>query len=150
MHHRNNSCGSGNNACIFAANCDKDKADEDDLTPLCAAASVGRNEVVRLLVGAGCDKDKPNKNGTTPLYIAATKGHEEVVRALLDANCDMSVMNTKILKSCGENIKELFNEKYKNRFVKFILGQRDRSTAQVTTLYDNVDLMRMVMDVGLA
>ena len=72
----------------LAAGADKDKADNDDRTPLVEAVLEGLVEVVEMLLAAGADKDKADNDGTTPLISAAAKGHEEIVKMLLAAGAD--------------------------------------------------------------
>jgi ankyrin repeat protein len=59
--------------------------DESRATPLLAAASTGRLEVVEALLAAGARPDFANRNGFTPLHAAAASGRAEVVERLLRA-----------------------------------------------------------------
>lgn len=52
-------------------------------TPLHRAASLGKTEVVRTLIGAGADVNTPNSYDETPFYIACYGGHTAVVAQLL-------------------------------------------------------------------
>ena len=49
---------------------------------LCAAASNGRVEVVKLLLDQGGDKSIKDSHGKTPLQLAEQNGHEECVKLL--------------------------------------------------------------------
>ena len=74
---------------LLGCGVDKDKVDEDRVTPLFAACFDGHLEVVRLLIEAGADKDKArNTDGVTPLYFASQEGHLEIVRLLVEAGAD--------------------------------------------------------------
>jgi ankyrin repeat protein len=62
---------------------DVNQADDDDNTPLFAAAQMGNVAVARCLVKEfGADVNLANQKGATPLYIAAQEGHVAVVRCL--------------------------------------------------------------------
>ncbi|XP_030849481.1 ankyrin repeat domain-containing protein 50-like [Strongylocentrotus purpuratus] len=53
-------------------------AKQDDLTPLQAAASNGRLDVVQVLIGQGADIKSASNDGVTPLHVASLKGHLDV------------------------------------------------------------------------
>ena len=53
-------------------------------TPLIAAASAGRHDVVTLLIERGALADMPDLHGATPLMHAAWHGHRAVVEELLN------------------------------------------------------------------
>lgn len=59
-------------------------------TPLCAAAGIGADEVVRALIAAGADPDVHNRFGERPLHLACRTGHEAAGRALIDAGADVN------------------------------------------------------------
>ena len=61
-----------------------DAADEDGKTALCAAASGGHEEVVRMLLSAGATDVNRALEG------AARGGHEETVRLLIDAGANVN------------------------------------------------------------
>jgi ankyrin repeat protein len=54
------------------------------MTPLIHAASAGRLEIVKLLIGKGVDIHATASHAQTALHLAATHGHEEVVAYLLE------------------------------------------------------------------
>ncbi len=58
------------------------KGEENDLTPLHAAAFDGQLEIARLLLEHGADPNIKTKNGDTPLAIAKKKGHAQVAALL--------------------------------------------------------------------
>ncbi|CAD6197565.1 unnamed protein product [Caenorhabditis auriculariae] len=69
-----------------------DKPDDLGWTPLMIAASAGRTELVRYLVGlAQVNILHQNKNGQTSLHYAASKNHREILKILLDAEADVNV-----------------------------------------------------------
>ena len=53
-------------------------------SPLHKAASLGKNDIVQLLLDKGADPNKGNINGSTPLHQAAERGRKDVVRLLLE------------------------------------------------------------------
>ena len=62
-------------------------------TPLHYAASIGNNDIVRLLLekSAYIDAESPNK--TTPIMMAARAGHIMTVKLLLDEGADATLKN---------------------------------------------------------
>ena len=67
---------------MLAAGADKEKAVNDDWTPLIEAADKGHVEIVRVLLAAGAKKDKITAGGKTALSRATSKGHQEIVQLL--------------------------------------------------------------------
>lgn len=55
-----------------------DPADDTDSTPLTLAASAGKFEVARRLLGKGANVNQKTKRKQTPLHYACSKGHKEV------------------------------------------------------------------------
>ena len=62
----------------------------DASTPLHAAASWGRERVMRLLISKGADFSAADNETFTPLHAAAMEGHEAVVRLLLGKGAEVS------------------------------------------------------------
>jgi len=50
-----------------------------NLTPLIIAASAGKTQIVRLLLGKGADINSKNEGGHSALQYAASKNHSEVL-----------------------------------------------------------------------
>ncbi|MDE2674014.1 MAG: ankyrin repeat domain-containing protein, partial [Paracoccaceae bacterium] len=61
---------------------DVNAGDNDGITPLLAAAVLGHEVIVRMLIEAGADVNAGNNGGITPLHFAADRGHEDIVREL--------------------------------------------------------------------
>ncbi len=59
--------------------------DEDGLTALIYAVSMGHVEVVQQLLQAGADVNAKEKEGRTALTLAKEKGHKEVIKMLKKA-----------------------------------------------------------------
>lgn len=55
-----------------------DPVDDTDSTPLILAASAGKFEVARRLLGKGANVNRKTKRKQTPLHYACSKGHKEV------------------------------------------------------------------------
>lgn len=55
-----------------------DPVDDTNSTPMILAASAGRFEVVRLLIGKKADVNHKTSRGQTSLHYASSKGHKEV------------------------------------------------------------------------
>ena len=81
---------------LRAADCNKNTADENNVTALAAAVKNGHIEVVQLLLEAGCDIDKVDCNEATAIFWAALMGNTHMVRLLLAAGA-----RTDIANQCG-------------------------------------------------
>lgn len=55
-----------------------DPVDDTNSTPLILAASAGKYDVARLLVGRGANVNHKTNRGQSPLQYACSKGHKEV------------------------------------------------------------------------
>lgn len=70
--------------------------DDEGATPLHAAATMGRAEVVKYLAGHGADLNARDvSSGGTPLLLAAMMGHYETAEALLAAGADVNAASFK-------------------------------------------------------
>ncbi|MDQ1239613.1 MAG: ankyrin repeat protein 50 [Thermodesulfobacteriota bacterium] len=69
---------------LLSLGVDVDYRDQENITPLMVAASVGHVEIVRLLLAKGADPNATDNSRTGPLSRAASQGHIEIVRSLLD------------------------------------------------------------------
>ncbi len=66
---------------------------QDGWTALHYAATIGDNDIVKLLLDKSAELDAPSPNKTTPIMMAARGGHIYTVKALLDAGADASLKN---------------------------------------------------------
>ncbi len=79
----------------------------DDMTPLHAAASEGRAELVELLLRHGAHIDPVNTSLRTPLHVGCNRGSKNVIELLVDAGANINAQEkdgntpTHILSSCG-------------------------------------------------
>ncbi|HEY0075638.1 MAG TPA: ankyrin repeat domain-containing protein [Abditibacteriaceae bacterium] len=64
-------------------------------TPLMAAASRGKEQVLRLLLEHKADVRLTNKNGETALYLASVFGNAGCIRLLADAGSDVNTFSVK-------------------------------------------------------
>uniref|UniRef100_A0A8D2AJY6 Proteasome 26S subunit, non-ATPase 10 n=1 Tax=Sciurus vulgaris TaxID=55149 RepID=A0A8D2AJY6_SCIVU len=64
--------------------------DKDDAgwSPLHIAASAGRDEIVKALLGKGAQVNAVNQNGCTPLHYAASKNRHEIAVMLLEGGAN--------------------------------------------------------------
>lgn len=77
---------------LIAKNVNIDVLDIDGQSPVHAAATAGRDSVVKFLVGeVGCSVDHADNHGRTPLHLAVTKGHEQTVLTLLSLGAKPNV-----------------------------------------------------------
>jgi len=61
-----------------------DAKGEDGYTALMAAASLGREDMVKVLLKAGADLNAVNNDGLTAMQVAANNKHDAVVKLLSD------------------------------------------------------------------
>jgi len=66
---------------------------QDGWTALHYAATIGDNDIVKMLLAKSAALDAPSPNKTTPMMMAARGGHIYTVKALLDAGADASLKN---------------------------------------------------------
>ncbi|KAG3279531.1 PSMD10-containing [Ictidomys tridecemlineatus] len=59
------------------------RTDQDSLSPLNIAASAGRDEIVKALLGKGGHVNAVNQNGCIPLHCAASKNRREIAAVFL-------------------------------------------------------------------
>ena len=76
--------------------------------PLHYAASVGNDEIVKMLLDASAYIDAASPNGTTPLMMAARGGHVSTIALLVDQGADPTLKN-QIGLSAGDFAKR-YNE----------------------------------------
>ena len=84
--------------------------DADGGTALIRASSLGRQEVVHVLLQAGADADCTDKLGKTALVHAFENRHEEVVQLLLYGGADFKDLlgashSSSSTSSCKRNCK---------------------------------------------
>ncbi|XP_038211865.1 26S proteasome non-ATPase regulatory subunit 10-like [Zerene cesonia] len=84
--------GGNENLVDYLLRCDSPLEPQDDTctTPLILAASAGRFEVVRLLVGKGANVNHKTNRNQTALHYASSKGHKEVVKFLINADANVN------------------------------------------------------------
>jgi len=69
------------------------KDPESSSTPLILASSLGRKEVVHLLLSKPIDINATNKNRASALMSACANGHRDIAELLLRANADCSLVD---------------------------------------------------------
>uniref|UniRef100_A0A8D2GKU8 26S proteasome non-ATPase regulatory subunit 10 n=1 Tax=Urocitellus parryii TaxID=9999 RepID=A0A8D2GKU8_UROPR len=67
------------------------RTDQDSLSPLNIAASAGRDEIVKALLGKGVHVNVVNQNGCIPLHCAASKNRREIVAVFLEGGANPDV-----------------------------------------------------------
>lgn len=70
-----------------------DQAKCDYGTPLCVAAEMGHEEIVKLLLDKGADVNAQGGYNGNALYAASEEGHEAIVKLLLDKDADVNVQS---------------------------------------------------------
>ena len=63
---------------------DANKAERNERTPLIVAATLGKEDMVRLLLDSGAYTNLADKDGWSPLHKAVCWGHYNVVKLLLE------------------------------------------------------------------
>jgi ankyrin repeat protein len=66
---------------------------EEKRTALLASASMGRAEIIQLLIANDTDLEVRDRDGVTALMIAARAGHVDIVELLLDGGADVEAMD---------------------------------------------------------
>lgn len=79
---------------LLGQGADKNRGDQDGLTPLILAAVHGHRDVVEALLGAKADPNKGDILGWTPLIEAAYYGHAGIVQALLEGGAEAGRKNS--------------------------------------------------------
>ncbi len=72
---------------------DVNKKDNDGMTPLLIAVTLGHNEIVELLIAKGADVNVADPFSMTPLHFAAVFGQKEITELLLAECADVDAKN---------------------------------------------------------
>lgn len=86
-------CYSGNRPAVEALIAKGAEVNRPGWTPLHYAASIGNNEIVRILLDKAAYIDAESPNKTTPIMMAARGGHIWTVKLLLDEGADATLRN---------------------------------------------------------
>ncbi|XP_030849014.1 ankyrin repeat domain-containing protein 50-like [Strongylocentrotus purpuratus] len=128
---------------------DLSRAENDELTPLHAAASDGHLEKVQVLIGHGADLNSVDKFGLTPLYAASFNGHLDIVKFLISQGADLK-------KADQDGRTPLFAASFNGHLdvVQFLIGNqgadlnrvgRDGSTPlEVASLNGHLDVQFLI------
>jgi ankyrin repeat protein len=73
----------------------KDIVTDKGMTPLMAAATMGRTEIVRTLLAKGADPNAKDNFGWTALIYAAWQGHTDTVAALLKGGAEVNISESR-------------------------------------------------------
>ena len=79
---------------LLGAGANANLADENNHTPLCAAAQTGCVDLIALLLDAKADMNALSAKGQTALMAAAAAGHLKVVQLLLESQADVHCHNS--------------------------------------------------------
>jgi len=105
--------------CLVEQGADKDKTNNDGVSPLMIAAHQGHSLVVHYLLEQGVDVNKIANNGVTALHIAVYNGHAEIVCCLLQSGTSLTTKRRdgKLPIDCtaNEEIKQLIRDEEKRR-----------------------------------
>jgi ankyrin repeat protein len=116
-----------------------------------AAAAKGTAEILQLLLAAGGDPNGAGQNGTLPLHVAAEKGNVAAVSCLLSHGADP-------LRTCGGDTA--MHSAARGGVVEIIdlLHERgvpieraldlDRTPVHVAAVYDRVDALERLLELG--
>ncbi|HWZ49078.1 MAG TPA: ankyrin repeat domain-containing protein [Herbaspirillum sp.] len=83
----------GNVAAVKALIAKEAEVNKHGWTALHYAATVGNDEIVKILLDESAYIDAESPNGTTPLMMAARGGHVSTVKLLLDEGADATLKN---------------------------------------------------------
>lgn len=84
----------GNAAAVKALIAKEVEVNQTGWTALHYAATVGNNEIVKILLEESAYIDAESPDGTTPLMMAARNGHILTVKLLLDEGADATLKNS--------------------------------------------------------
>ena len=68
-----------------------DELDQDGWTALHLAASLGRDDLVEMLLDAGANVNSTTPQKSTPLHLAASRGHKRAVEVLIRRKADVEM-----------------------------------------------------------
>jgi ankyrin repeat protein len=83
----------GNVAAVKALIAKEAEVNKHGWTALHYAATIGNDEIVKILLDESAYIDAESPNGTTPLMMAARGGHVSTVKLLLDEGADATLKN---------------------------------------------------------
>lgn len=102
-------CFKGNRPAVDALLAKGAEVNRPGWTPLHYAASIGNNELVKILLDRSAYIDAESPNKTTPMMMAARGGHILTVKLLLDEGADATLKND--LGMSAIDFAEKFNHK---------------------------------------
>jgi ankyrin repeat protein len=113
-------------------------------TPMCWAAEMGHEPVIRLLLGAHADVNLKTLDGWTPLHYAAKSGSEAVVKLLLQENA-----NANATASDGATpLTVALSSATDRQNIVHLLLPYDHISLHEQVQRNNVELIRCMLEAG--
>lgn len=129
-----------------------DKKSIEDAPPLWTAATMGRFDIVRVLVEHGADINHTTKSNSTPIRGAAYDGHTEIVEYLTNKGADIHKAN-----NCGQSPLSIAAAMERCECVKFLLkkganvhqkGHNEDTPLHVCVESGSYNVSKLLVDAG--
>ena len=95
---------------------------------LCAAATFGHEEFVKVLLEAGANPNQPREEGTTPLMCAVAGGNVEIVKKIVEAGVNLNALR---FSGSPETAVDFAEESRKTKIAEYLRGKGAKSASEL-------------------